>query len=65
MPARRALIFVIVFKSMAGKHAVCRNSQQKSGWRNAEQRRSMRVQTPGQRRHCEVRNADVQRLTPV
>jgi len=45
MPAPPALIFVIVFKPMAGKRAVCRNSQQENGWRNAEQRRSMRVQT--------------------
>jgi hypothetical protein len=28
MPARRALIFVIVFKTMAGKRCVCRNSRQ-------------------------------------
>jgi hypothetical protein len=47
MPAWRALIFVIVFKSMAGKHAVCQNSQQKNSWRNAEQGRSMSVQTQG------------------
>jgi hypothetical protein len=45
MPAPPALIFVIVFKLMAGNHAVCRNSQQKCGWRNAEQRRSTSVQT--------------------
>jgi hypothetical protein len=44
MPAPPALIFVIVFKPMAGKHGVCRNSQQKCGWRNAEQRRSFGVQ---------------------
>jgi hypothetical protein len=45
MPRRPALIFVIVFKLMADKCDGCRNSQQKSGWRNAEQRRSLRVQT--------------------
>jgi hypothetical protein len=45
MPERPIFIFVIVFKSMAGERDVCRKSQQKSGWRNAEQRRSMRVQT--------------------
>jgi hypothetical protein len=47
MPGRPALIFVIVFKSMAGKPAVCRNSQQKTHWRNAGQRRSLGVQTQG------------------
>jgi hypothetical protein len=45
MPGRAALIFVIVFKPMAGNRRVCRNSQQKCGWRNAEQRRSTSVQT--------------------
>jgi hypothetical protein len=45
MPPPPALIFVIVFKPMAGNHAVCRNSQQKCDWRNAEQRRSTSVQT--------------------
>jgi hypothetical protein len=45
MPAPPALIFVIVFKLMANKCGVCRNSQQKYGWRNAEQPRSLRVQT--------------------
>jgi hypothetical protein len=45
MPAPSALIFVINFNPMAGKRVVCRNSQQKTGWRNAEQHRSTRVQT--------------------
>jgi hypothetical protein len=45
MPAPPALIFVIVFRPMAAKRRVCRNSQQEGGWRNAEQRRSLRVQT--------------------
>jgi hypothetical protein len=51
MPGRAALIFVIVFKSMAGKPVVCRNSQQKCDWREAEQSRLLRVQTLGQRFH--------------
>jgi hypothetical protein len=45
MPAPPALIFVIVFNPMAGKCGACRNSQQKCDWRNAEQRRSLRMQT--------------------
>jgi hypothetical protein len=45
MPALPALIFVIVFKMLVGKDAVCQNSQQKNDWRNAEHRRSTSVQT--------------------
>jgi hypothetical protein len=45
MPGPAALIFVIVFNAMPGKRRCCRNSQQKSDWRNAEQRRSTSVQT--------------------
>jgi hypothetical protein len=45
MPAPPALIFVIVFKMMADKRGVCRNSQQENGWRNAEQGRPFGVQT--------------------
>jgi hypothetical protein len=45
MPAPPALIFLIVFKPMASNRGVCRNSQQKTDWRNAEQQRLFGVQT--------------------
>jgi hypothetical protein len=34
-------------QTVGGKQGVCRNSQQKSDWRNAEQRRLLCVQTQG------------------
>jgi hypothetical protein len=45
MPAGGALIFVIVFKTMAARWIACRNSRQKPDWREAEHRRSITEQT--------------------